>query len=258
MRSGVKSDDVAFSLNFSKPQKSSQLARFGGEKLYFDSLLMKGSGLGYLGLKEKYAPRGAIKTDESGAKPSFEILLSAKGQLVSAFRRRDPWIMREAFFTLDQSSEALARFLGQWGDWVLPAFMTDLNIDLLEQNYDEAPVYVVPDVVWKQREEYKEALAAPPHVWMSRGNCLPAPHSQLKPPYFAMSDRTCSSAIETTITLDHLRGIPYRFCERTDCGDIFTVESRHERKFCSQACAHLVSVRRAREAKRNSLKKGKR
>lgn len=55
-------------------------------------------------------------------------------------------------------------------------------------------------------------------------------------------------AILATIYIDHLRGINYQLCAVPDCSQVYEVGSKHERQYCSQACAHKASVRRRRAA----------
>jgi hypothetical protein len=69
--------------------------------------------------------------------------------------------------------------------------------------------------------------------------------------------RNVVSAILTTIEIDHLRGGKFGACHRSDCPKFFEITSRHKRKYCSQACAHLVSVRRLRSRRRLEVPKRK-
>jgi len=57
-------------------------------------------------------------------------------------------------------------------------------------------------------------------------------------------------AILATAYIDGLKGIDYQLCALPDCSQVYEVSSKHERQYCSQACAHKASVRRRRaEAK---------
>lgn len=57
-------------------------------------------------------------------------------------------------------------------------------------------------------------------------------------------------AVLATVYLDKLIGIDYHLCALPDCQKLYEVNSKHERQYCSQACAHKASVRRRRaEAK---------
>jgi hypothetical protein len=57
------------------------------------------------------------------------------------------------------------------------------------------------------------------------------------------------SAIGALVTLEKVLGLEFRFCARTDCKQLYQVESRHFRKFCSSECAHLEAVRNSRSRK---------
>jgi hypothetical protein len=57
-------------------------------------------------------------------------------------------------------------------------------------------------------------------------------------------------AILSTIFIDRLRKLRYEVCERPDCAAIYELTSRHERKYCSYDCAHLMTVRRSRKGRR--------
>ena len=62
--------------------------------------------------------------------------------------------------------------------------------------------------------------------------------------------RDVVTAILATMYLDHLHGTKFGFCHRHDCRMPYTIESKHNRKYCSQYCAHLESLRRMRERQR--------
>jgi hypothetical protein len=49
-----------------------------------------------------------------------------------------------------------------------------------------------------------------------------------------------------TIYVDLARGFHFQICQRPDCQVKFPVETAHERKFCSQYCGHLESMRKKR------------
>jgi hypothetical protein len=62
--------------------------------------------------------------------------------------------------------------------------------------------------------------------------------------------RDLVTAILATIYVDHLHGTKFGFCHRHDCRMPYKIESKHNRKYCSQYCAHLESLRRMRERQR--------
>jgi len=62
--------------------------------------------------------------------------------------------------------------------------------------------------------------------------------------------RDVVTAMLATIYVDHLHGTKFGFCHRHDCRMPYKIESKHNRKYCSQYCAHLESLRRMRERQR--------
>ena len=65
------------------------------------------------------------------------------------------------------------------------------------------------------------------------------------------------AAILTTIEVDHLRGAKFGACARPDCPKFFEITSHHKRKYCSQYCAHLESLRRMRKRQRRETSKSR-
>jgi hypothetical protein len=69
--------------------------------------------------------------------------------------------------------------------------------------------------------------------------------------------------IIASIQLDALKGAQFRLCARQDCKSApFKLGWRHDRIYCSPACAHLMAVRASRERERSekvkkAAKKGK-
>ena len=57
-------------------------------------------------------------------------------------------------------------------------------------------------------------------------------------------------AILATAYIDGLKGINYQLCALPDCSQVYEVSSKHERQYCSQACAHKASVRKRRAGKK--------
>lgn len=212
-------------------------------------------------LKECFAPNGQLRKDEAAWDP-FELVVSFDHSL-SRLRREDPWQMRREFLELENTSRALASFLTKWGDW---------NVGLLHEvskpflappaGLDEVPLpmpsYVRPETLWHEQEFFRNALTQKPARWLAQHAKLPSPHSINGAPYFGLTDSFCTSAIQTTITLDHLREVEYRICARDDCARPFQVQSAHGQTYCTQGCAHAVNMRRRRQAERKqSVKKAK-
>ena len=65
----------------------------------------------------------------------------------------------------------------------------------------------------------------------------------------------CLEALRLSVEIDMVRGVKFRQCARKDCRAPYPVETRHKRRYCSQHCAHLVSVRRSAVKQRRANKK---
>ncbi|MGD0975201.1 MAG: hypothetical protein ABR866_14020 [Candidatus Korobacteraceae bacterium] len=72
-------------------------------------------------------------------------------------------------------------------------------------------------------------------------------------PHYVLRATSCRRAILDTIVIDHLRKVQFRLCARPDCRTPFAIESRHQREYCCQYCAHIESVRKQRAAKKQTL-----
>jgi hypothetical protein len=71
----------------------------------------------------------------------------------------------------------------------------------------------------------------------------------------ALEAKDVVTAILATIYVDHLHGTKFGFCRRHDCRKAYKIESNHIRKYCSQYCAHLESLRRMRKRQRQKRRK---
>jgi len=55
-------------------------------------------------------------------------------------------------------------------------------------------------------------------------------------------------AILATVQFKLVQGAKFKVCARKDCRLPFEVASRHKRRFCTQYCAHITSLRQRRSA----------
>jgi hypothetical protein len=62
----------------------------------------------------------------------------------------------------------------------------------------------------------------------------------------AITIHSCLEAMLAAIYVDRLVGVKLELCSLGDCQNLYEVTSRHQRRYCSQACAHKASVRRKR------------
>jgi hypothetical protein len=147
-------------------------------------------------------------------------------------RAADAWQLRDDFLSLKGDGETALAFLNKWGRWVPRRNFVD------------------PAEISSLQKAIREALISPAKIWFrSRYASPPTMNSRSAEfPYFVILTDACEAAIRTTTTTDLLRQLKFKTCARPDCVKPFEVTSRHERNYCSQYCAHLESVRRARKS----------
>jgi hypothetical protein len=144
----------------------------------------------------------------------------------------DGWDLRDDFLSLKADSEAALAILNRWGRWIPWRNYVDMaEISALQQAVRQA--LTSPAEIW-----FRSLYASPPMV-NSRSTEFP---------YFVVLTDACEAAIRTTTTIDLLKKLKFKSCARPDCPMVFPVTSKHERNYCTQYCAHLESVRRARKS----------
>jgi hypothetical protein len=62
-------------------------------------------------------------------------------------------------------------------------------------------------------------------------------------------------SILATVQFKLAQGAKFRICSRKDCRLPFEITSRHTRRFCTQYCAHITSLRQRRKVERTSKRK---
>lgn len=180
----------------------------------------------------------APNTDVWTRKDSGALLVPSLTQ--GRTRRADAWQARDEFFDLKLGDiSGLLKFFNRWGQW---------HSDSL----DDA---VSVEEVWRIRERFLKAVMAPLSEWLTDQSVNVSPLALFRPraeyPHFFSKTSWCAVGIHTTITLDLLRRVKFRLCARKDCRTPFAVESNHDRKYHSQYCGHLESLRKQRrEAKK--------
>ena len=163
----------------------------------------------------------------------------------------DAWELRDAFLRL-QSDEAVLGFLkatgsfsglfkdGIWGFDEMRGWQSVFRMMMKKEPWDW-------DSWFQARPQYKQHLAA--FVW--KHHEMPASLRWQKTQnslVFRASDTL--SAIYMTIVLDKLAGSKFGFCARKDCRKPFEIRAHPNKKYCSNECAHLEVVRRARARRR--------
>jgi hypothetical protein len=108
-------------------------------------------------------------------------------------------------------------------------------------------VLVPPQLLKEQQAKYRRALLpSNARSWL-RSHPMSL-ESADEFPFFRVRSSYCSSAIETTITIDHLAEIKFGICKR--CHKVFEKEKKYKMSYCSRSCANAASVARFREKQR--------
>jgi len=108
---------------------------------------------------------------------------------------------------------------------------------------------IVKDVLEDERAAiygYPDGLHISPHSLFRYRD-----HPEPRPLVAQLDVRSALEAMLATVYVDHIVGIKFQVCALHDCSEVYEVSSKHERMYCSQACAHKASVRKRRaEAKK--------
>jgi len=158
----------------------------------------------------------------------LNLLFPSKKHLsVTQCRPADAWEMRDDFLRMSPDEAGAIGFLNKWGQWT--------------GSYAR-----VSDLVRLQKV-VRLALISSPARWLTDHRASPYLWQRLPDyPHFAVITNNCETAIRMTVTIDLVRRLKFKICSRRDCALPFPITSKHKRRYCSQYCAHLESVRRTR------------
>jgi hypothetical protein len=214
-------------------------------------------------IQRKELPDGILRPDETPistpdiAGREFAVLVSELPESAGLFLRPKPatkekernvWTMCEKFFSLEPSLVELKTFLNAWGPWDGERRYPANGHSLDSVRF----ALVIPDAVWRQREGYRKAQSGSSRAWLRKAS--PLTFSTLEEwPHFVVKRSTCQSAIEATITIEHLRGAKYGFCKR--CRGRFERDTLHKKNYCSRTCIQADATARWRANQRKEAKK---
>jgi hypothetical protein len=198
-------------------------------------------------MSARYAPNGVLSKSLYGADRQFPMLFEPDSP-TGLHKERDPWQMRDEFLRLKRDDEALLDFVNKWGEWDSEVLFPIGGQTIARKIDHYCPRFILPDRVWKMQDFYRSALRTPAEEWLTRFAMLGGLKKRSTFPYLAANSASCRTAIETTITIDLLKKVRFRACARPDCDNVFSLDSRHKRKYCQQYCGHLESVRKQRQA----------
>jgi hypothetical protein len=187
----------------------------------------------------------------------------------------DGWNCRDEFFKLPQNEESLLGFLSKVGVWY-PGSVTSghWSKEVMRHCLEGHPLPLPVDGVWGWRKSLGESLVnrkkfienhAPALQQAqtlaealhrgSRSNKFSLSLEMEKSPEGVVTVTNAHHMLLTTVYVDIVRGLGFKYCRRSDCKAPFAVTNNHEKFYCSQPCAHLENVRKkrreAREVKRS-------
>jgi hypothetical protein len=185
----------------------------------------------------------------------------------------DGWALRREFLKLQQDDQSLCEFLNKVGLWEVDAAMprevgTNYSVDGTRLLRLPQKLYLDPKRAWVHRGLLVNDLRSKKNFVQMYASDAPL-RSGLTPEFtfrFKLDDRVAAGVVTTasfwemllvTFYVDYIRGFRFQKCQRRDCPNelAFVAETGHKRKYCSQYCGHLESIRRNRRLAKK-IKKG--
>lgn len=161
---------------------------------------------------------------------------------------RDGWEVRSRFIEAETPEQVLAflKAVERFSPHIKTLGSADYSITF--PKFKRLQTYVRGAMLKPVSDWSDELLAGLPdrtrHVFRRWPQLVVAVFDEV--PYIYL---TCDSAVEViaaTLFIDKALGASYRSCSRSDCRELYLVESKHPRKYCSPECAHLMAVRDSR------------
>jgi hypothetical protein len=178
----------------------------------------------------------------------------------------DPWSVRNDFLlTRDGKGQDLDSFARKYGCFAARGVLTDsaatgpviIRSIMASASIDESEP-IGSDYLEDWRSFVRDLLLTPRQDWPALAkqygeskvqrvmNVIPfkIEYDSSNRPCAVISAEFALDAILATIHIDLLDGLEFRECARPDCKEPpFKLTSGHERKYCSDPCAHLEAVR---------------
>jgi hypothetical protein len=184
------------------------------------------------------------------------------------------WECRDEFFKLPQNENSLLAFLAKVGVWssIRAPTTGHWSKEVMRHARDKrGPLPIQVDEIWNWRKMLGDALVkrrgfikeqAPARtprtladaLWgVPRSNKFSLSFELEGNPKGIATVKDAHHMLLTTVYVDIVRGLGFKYCQRSDCGAPFPVTSKHKRKFCTHECGHLETVRRKRSITRRTL-----
>ena len=160
-------------------------------------------------------------------------------------KTKNAWAMRDEILNIADGSEgeqiqSLFSLLNKWGLWWMWSHNTKDPLVIRQMNPFWGMSFAFPHLILRDCEKYRQALL-PQNAkkWLSKAEPLNVVQTN-KSPYFLVERYDCARAIEATITIDHLSGRRFGFCQR--CGKQFEQETQRKKNYCSRTCINAANV----------------
>jgi len=201
-------------------------------------------------LASRFGPPGPDAVMPKKVKNQTYQILLADSPCVQNKQAVDATRLSNEFFALKKDNlEELLQFIRKWGRWDAAHLFYPLKDDgQFRQPGSPNFEFVWPGLVWEYRDACRDAIRKKPSAWLGSPQATINTYQQSEPPYFLVKPCDCRQVIEVSITGAMLDKVEFGVCARSDCRRIFKKKSNHRRAYCSQYCAHLVSVRKGRRA----------
>jgi len=170
-------------------------------------------------------------------------------------RFTEGWGLVRRFLALDTSNQdAILDFLKETGDFGSP-FSVDATD---EREFQRVPMYAFSAIQDYVRRMILSGDPALPPPWPDGRiqNYLLEFKASRFGPQAEVSIGGTRPAIFALVQFELAQGATFKVCARKDCRLPFQIESSHKRKFCTQYCAHLTSLRRRRTAEQRKRRSG--
>lgn len=212
-----------------------------------------------------------LETPRPSAFPEYQVLVGEAKKDWSWQHIDNGWECRKEFLKLpEDDNQALCAFMNKIGlfgpDNARPgeAVRTYHTADLSRTVTLPRQIQMLPNRIWGLRRALVEDLDMKKKEFIQLYASDSGPKSGFIPelPFRFKLDADVPTGVLTTVALwemllvtiyvDLVRGFSFQTCERPDCLMKFAVETGHPRKFCSQYCGHLESIRKNRRLKKNN------
>lgn len=208
-----------------------------------------------------------------------------RGDLLGQPHFLDGWECRDEFFKLPQNEDALLEFLSRVGVWhpgrvgaYVPAifspvapFLYTASEEIIRLCRKGQPPPISVETMWHFRKSLGDFLVNRESFIKTRAPARPQPRNTFEVlfpsgdlttfdlsfvleghPEGVVTATNARQMLLTTVYVDVVRGLGFKYCRRHDCKAPFALTNNHEKFYCSQPCAHLENVRKKRREARES------